>query len=370
MSGSKPIRIAIYNPFVSDSEWIVGSFRAEEMCHALSEAGVEGVVATPYASAERKISDEFTVTPLPRDPLKGLRTFVRIVQKGDFSLVQERLNNRGLMRAGFGVAASSLAGLPFVLELHNVGPPLSSIKRLPCEVLAMWMSDMVFSYVDVDCCPRYGARKEKFVPVPNGYSERLLNTVSRSGENSHTFEEIAEGRHVFGYFGGLTRSKGVDVLLDVADRLSSEKGILFVFGGRGEMESRIRATAGKRDANVAFLGILDRRSTMEWMSRCRATFAIHDELQSAIGNPVKVVESLALGVPVIVNSGYVISEKLKMLCAIVDSRDPVEIAQKVLEIAADNTEFIVPDFMPDFSIEAIAKNVIRPAYERLIDGSW
>lgn len=359
------MRLAIYSPVMSDRKWSVGSFRTEEICRALSRVGVEGIVASPFMSERRRIAPTFDAVPLPLSPIDRLKSFIELARGGDYDIIQERPFSEGILWNGCGLAASVTTGLPFVLELHNIGTPYSFLKRFPMHFASMWHCDMVLSYSDISKVMPVGAARSKIVRVPNGYSSELIESVVSQETDSTKYEQIIRGRKAFGFFGGLTDNKGIDILLRVADMLAEDEGICFIFAGKGPLENRISQISNRQGSNVIFLGLLDRYHAIACMSKCRATFAINAPWQSRIGNPVKVVESLALGVIPIVNADLVIPEKLKKHCALLRDCNPQTIADMVLRVSSSNDRHI-PFGMEDFSIEQIAKDVVLPAYESVV----
>lgn len=274
-----------------------------------------------------------------------------------------------MFRSGYGAIASIDSGIPLVIELHNIGTRMSSLKRLPSYLLGLRTCDLVLSYANLQDSRAYAANSDKVVSVPNGYSKSLITAVQSTAESRIDFDGIARGRMVFGFFGGLSKTKGVDIVLEVARRMSHVNDVCFVFAGpAGELREEVARLSERQGTNIEFLGTLDRFQTVEWMMRCRATFAVHDPWESRIGNPVKVVESLALGVPVIVNNDYQIPGKLKSLCFVVENRSPASVMNAVIQLMDSDGAMKVPDFIDEYSVESIARRILLPAYRRVVAG--
>ena len=369
MVGRDLPRIAFYNPFVSDTNWVVGSFRAEESCRALSHLGVTGIVASPFLHRRRELSDGFEAVPLPSSPLGCLKAFLELVRRDDFDLIQERPFSKGLVRNGYGLAASLDQGIPLIIELHNIGTPSSYVRRLPIHIPSLWHSDLILAYADVGRRTLFGASMDKTVAVPNGYSGELVESVIASRQGQFDLKSIVGDRMVFGFFGGLNATKGVDLILEVARRLRHREDICFVFAGKGNLVDRIRGEGSEPGSNVFYLGILDRYDALSCMSQCRSTLAVYDSQQSAAGNPVKIVESIALGVPVIINRELFVPEELKPYCTILHNRSPEAVAAAIVDDAASGPRLHAPRAVGDFSIEAISERIVLPAYKRILQKS-
>ena len=361
-----PIRIVVYNPFVSDSRWVVGSFRNDEICRALSKFGVEGTIASPYVRNERMIAPGFDLVPLPSRPAERLRSFISLAREGGYDLVQERPYSKGFITGGFGFLASLKTGLPFVLELHNIGSPLSRLKRMPAHFFSVSLSDLILSYSNLTGLMAVGASPSKVVTVPNGYSSEVLKSVMDGDRLFFDLEMVTQGRNAFGFFGGTYEEKGVNLILGAARLLRSRTDICFVFAGKGNLDDRIVAESRMPNSNVCHLGLLDRGEAISCMSQCRATLAIHDAWQSRVGNPVKVVESLALGVRPIITADQIFSSRLKSHCIILSQRDPSLLAELIVELSQTPGERVAPDGIEEFSTEHVARTIIRPAYEDLL----
>jgi glycosyltransferase involved in cell wall biosynthesis len=366
MRETDDIRIVVYNPFVSDLRWVVGSFRNDEICRALSKSGVGGTIASPYVRGTREIAPGFDLVQLPSNPVRRVKAFVSLAREGNYDIIQERPFSKGVVTGGCGFFASLKTGLPFVLELHNIGSPLSRLKRLPSHVLSVSYSDLILSYSNMTGLMALGARPDKVLYVPNGYSSEVLNSVRGSTHPIFNLSEVARGRAVFGFFGGTYEEKGVDLILEAARLLRSHKGLCFVFAGKGNLDEKISEVSMEPDSNVHHLGLLGREETLSCMSQCRATLAVHDAWQSRVGNPVKVVESLALGVPPIITADQMFSPRLKSKCIALSRRDPSLLAELLVRLSKSPVGNVVPKDIEEFSTEHIARSVIRPAYERLV----
>ena len=313
------------------------------------------------------MSEGFEAIPLPPNPLGCLKAFLEVVRQGDFDLVQERPFSKGIVRNGYGLAASLDRGLPLVTELHNIGAPLSYARRLPIHVPSLWHSSLILAYADLGRWMLFGASKEKAVIVPNGYSKELVDSIVSSREGQFDLDRLTKGRKAFGFFGGLTATKGVDLLLDVARKLRHREDVCFVFAGRGNLVDRIRDAAREPGSNVVYLGILNRYDALSCMSQCESTFAVYDPLQSAVGNPVKIVESIALGVPVIVNEDLIVPDRLRPHCIVIRDRFTKTVAEAVIQVAESCSHLQIPSDIEDFSIESISERIVLPAYVKLLE---
>jgi glycosyltransferase involved in cell wall biosynthesis len=136
-----------------------------------------------------------------------------------------------------------------------------------------------------------------------------------------------------------------DLLLAVASS-TKERGIHYLIVGDGPLASQIRQAAEK--ANCACLTILPRvprEVALCYVSASDLTWAVYrnraESFNPRMTIPWKFFESLACGVPVIVESGTLRAELIKNLkCGIVlESDDPRDISDAILSLAKNHDQF-------------------------------
>jgi len=366
------IRILLYNPAFSDNTWNVGSQRAEETCIALSQLGISITIASSGVIHGREFARGFSSLPLPKDPINRFQKLTDIVRKGNFDLIQERVQTGNLISSGYGNAVSIRTGLPLVLEIHSQGTMIDLIRSLPWLPFSMWRSKLILSYAKIQNNFSFGVSSSRFIEVPNGFSRRLIESIAGKERQIFDLQALARGRKIVGYFGEFSKDKGVDLLLDIAELMRGENGIVFALAGKGPLESLINRRAQDRDSNLINLGLLSKQQVLACIAQCMITYAIYSNKQSGRtgygGNPVKVVESLALGVPAIIPADLELHPSLRSLCRVVETRDAQIIADIVRKIVMGE-ESKKHDFkgVTDFSIEEIARRILIPAYSEILE---
>jgi glycosyltransferase involved in cell wall biosynthesis len=97
--------------------------------------------------------------------------------------------------------------------------------------------------------------------------------------------------HFFLYIGRLSEEKGIDTLLEAFSR----KGLELYIGGDGPLREKVME-ACRENPNLHYLGLLNKGEVRDWMSRCSALVFPSVWYE---GMPLTLIESFALGTPVI-----------------------------------------------------------------------
>lgn len=130
--------------------------------------------------------------------------------------------------------------------------------------------------------------------IPNGVNEIFLQTKLKRKFDSSLI-----------YFGRLTESKGIDVLVEAMSFIKNNNLTLTIIG-RGELKEKLKAQAKK-------LGLTDKISFKTWMpsqdlASCleKASYAVLPSKEESFGNTM--AEAMATGTPVISTTGGSIPE--------------------------------------------------------------
>ena len=108
------------------------------------------------------------------------------------------------------------------------------------------------------------------------------------------------GRTIFVYAGNMGVAQGMDVLLDVAERLRSRTDTGFLFVGRGSDASRLRADAKKRGLdNVAFFDEIDPTEIPGLYAQCHIGLVALDHRHKTHNIPGKFLSYMQAGMPVL-----------------------------------------------------------------------
>ncbi|HEY4364895.1 MAG TPA: glycosyltransferase family 4 protein [Bryobacteraceae bacterium] len=144
--------------------------------------------------------------------------------------------------------------------------------------------------------------------------------------------EAAPARFVAAFLGRLSEEKGPDVFLEIAAELANDARFDFLVCGTGPLESALRdqARGAGLDARVHFPG---RVSTREFLPYCDAVIVC----SRLDGRPNIVMESLAMGIPVVASRVGGIPDLLppQHQSALCDSGDVAGFARAIRALADD-----------------------------------
>lgn len=130
------------------------------------------------------------------------------------------------------------------------------------------------------------------------------------------------GRTIFVYAGNMGVAQGMDVLLDLGERLLSRTDIGFLFVGRGSDAQRLRADADKRGLdNVVFFDEIDPTEIPGLYAQCHVGIVALDPRHKTHNIPGKFLSYMQAGLPVLasINPGndllsLIESERVGRVC--------------------------------------------------------
>jgi colanic acid biosynthesis glycosyl transferase WcaI len=139
-----------------------------------------------------------------------------------------------------------------------------------------------------------GVPPSKVALAPNGYefSDGVPARSRAAGKDA--FEVV--------YAGNMGLATGLDLVLDAAKMLIGDPSIRIALAGGGvDAERLIARIRDEGLTNVAFLGVLSRRESLELLARADATIIpLHRSLVDAL--PSKMFDALAVGCPMVVSA--------------------------------------------------------------------
>lgn len=210
----------------------------------------------------------------------------------------------------------SLAGLrfaeakeiPFVLE---VNAPLVREQRryreLALECLALGVERILLKEADGIVVPaaelrdyvvqRVGRRRRVWV-VPNGVDLRLFHDPDPVPEG---VDEQLAGRYVIAFLGTLKPWHGIKVLLEAFERLrkSVPEAHLLVIGDGPMWDFLDKKRQEFGHSAMTLVGAVPHRQVPAWLARAQVGIAPYPALEDFYFSPLKVVEYLAAGLPVV-----------------------------------------------------------------------
>jgi glycosyltransferase involved in cell wall biosynthesis len=148
---------------------------------------------------------------------------------------------------------------------------------------------------------KYKINRE-FCVVPMGIDLEFIKSIDSDEEDIGVFMN----QHKTGiYFGTLHKNRDINFILNILECVNSEKRILnfiFVGGNLNEIEILKNQCKDRKINNVVFYPDMDRRKLFNIIKQCDFSISAIPPIQEyIISSPTKVVESLGLGCPVIVN---------------------------------------------------------------------
>jgi glycosyltransferase involved in cell wall biosynthesis len=140
----------------------------------------------------------------------------------------------------------------------------------------------------------HGEREERVSIIPNGVDLEEYSPRPKLDWRTRQPRAADDGRFIAAFLGRLSEEKAPDVFLEIAALLRDEPAIEFLLCGTGPMELALRSEAAARGlaGRVHFLGFV---SSHDYLPCCD-TVVVCSRLD---GRPNIVMESLAMGVPVV-----------------------------------------------------------------------
>jgi glycosyltransferase involved in cell wall biosynthesis len=186
----------------------------------------------------------------------------------------------------------------------------------------------------------YNVNRE-ILAIPMGIKVSSLHEISEDRCTSLKAKYNVNDSFSLIYFGSLNRLREIDFIIDVVERVSRiEKNIkCFIIGGPKSEQLRLVNLIEERGLNKYFIlmGEMDRGLLFEHIQICNVSISAIPPIQEYIlSSPTKVIESVALGCPVIVNEEIVDQQKFvkDSNAGVIVSYDVDEFACAVLDLIA------------------------------------
>lgn len=145
------------------------------------------------------------------------------------------------------------------------------------------------------------------------------------------------GRKILVYAGNMGVAQGLDIVLDLAQRLQSRRDVGFLFVGRGSDAERLKAAAaGLRLGNVIFFDEIHPDEIPALYAQCSAGIVALDHRHRSHNIPGKFLTYMQSGLPVLANVnagndlvGIIRTEKVGVAC---ESNQAAELETLTLEL--------------------------------------
>lgn len=182
-------------------------------------------------------------------------------------------------------------------------------------------------------------------------------------------ETALAGRKVLVYAGNMGVAQGMDILLDLADRLRMRTDLGFLFVGRGSDAARLKANALSRQLdNVAFFDEIEPDEIPGLYAQCSAGIVALDPRHRSHNIPGKFLTYMQSGLPVLANInagndlGQVIrDERVGQVCETNRVDDLVHLAEKLLDqlqTDGDLSERCSRLFEREFAVREAVRQVV------------
>ncbi len=166
------------------------------------------------------------------------------------------------------------------------------------------------------------------------------------------------GRKIFVYAGNMGVAQGMDILLDLAERLAARKDLGFLFVGRGSEARRLAEEASRRRLdNVLFCDEIDPDEIPGLYAQCHAGIVALDRRHRSHNIPGKFLTYMQSGLPVlaIVNPGNDLAALIR----------EANVGRVIEEDSVDTLQSLAENLMRDIDQEPDLTDRCRDLHEKL-----
>ena len=230
-----------------------------------------------------------------------------------------------------------------------------------------------YSVADVIGVQTPGNRKyfDRWLKQPGRKLEVLQNWLDRPAQvrcSIRVDETALAGRKVFVYAGNMGVAQGIDILLDLAERLSSRTDVGFLFVGRGSDATRLKAAAQFRQLdNVVFFDEIYPDEIPDLYTQCDAGIVALDPRHKSHNIPGKFLTYMQSGLPVLanINAGNDLAQMIRdehvgQVCETNQVDELLLLTEKLLDqietdsgLSARCTAFFEREFAVDNTVQQI-----------------
>ena len=154
---------------------------------------------------------------------------------------------------------------------------------------------------------KYNIKRESLI-VPMGVDASSLNEISEVEKAKIKSKFDLNKEYIGIYFGAIDQMRRIDFLLDILeDVFSKRKNLDFMMVGGDEKQTKLlRKECAERNFNIRIISALNREKLFKIIQLCNFSISPIPPIKEYIlSSPTKVIESLGLGCPVIVNKEIV-----------------------------------------------------------------
>lgn len=208
---------------------------------------------------------------------------------------------------------------------------------------------------------------------PDRQLEVLQNWLDKPAQSQCSIrvdETALAGRKVFVYAGNMGVAQGMDILLDLAEKMRSRPDVGFLFVGRGSDSARLKATAQLRQLdNVVFFDEINPDEIPSLYAQCDVGIVALDPRHKSHNIPGKFLTYMQSGLPVLanINAGndlaqLIRDERVGQVCEANQVGELLSLAEKLLDQVKTDSGLstrCTSLFEREFAVENTVKQIVE-----------
>ena len=206
----------------------------------------------------------------------------------------------------FAVAGGALAkrmGVPYVLQYNsplawegttyrNQALPEAAVmlENIACRMTpkaVVTCQELKETLIDI------GVSESKIKIVPCGADTVLFDT------HGDSYKNLFNGKFVIGFVGSLKLWHGLDILSEAFTHLSKDPRYHLLIVGDGPMAKKMQALSEKLPGRVTLTGSVNQKEVPKYLRSMDISVAPYPALERFYFSPIKILESMAAGCPVV-----------------------------------------------------------------------
>lgn len=213
---------------------------------------------------------------------------------------------------------------------------------------------------------------DRWMEQPGRKFEVLPNWLGKPAQKRSSIrvnKTALVGRKVFVYAGNMGVAQGMDILLDLAEKLLIRRDIGFLFVGRGSDSARLKTTAQVRQLeNLVFFDEIDPDEIPDLYSQCDAGIVALDPRHKSHNIPGKFLTYMQSGLPVLANinvgndlAQIIRNESVGQVCETNQVNDLLLLAEKLIDqIETDSglSDRCTSLFEREFAVENTVQQIV------------
>lgn len=264
------------------------------------------------------------------------------------------------------------------LIIRDIFPEWAVDMGLMRRGLPYCFFDMVaryqYSVADVIGVQTPGNQKyfDRWKTKPGRKLEVLQNWLDKPVQSQCSIrvdESALAGRKVFVYAGNMGVAQGMDIMLDLAEKMLSRSDVGFLFVGRGSDSARLKAAAHSRQLdNVVFFDEIDPDEIPDLYAQCDVGIVALDPRHKSHNIPGKFLTYMQSGLPVLanINAGndlaqIIRDERVGQVCEANQVDELLHLTEKLLDqIQSDSclSARCTALFERKFAVEKTVKQIV------------